>query len=97
MDLAKLIKGCVVILFTFVIANVNAQWVWQNPLPGTNYLNDVFFIDKNTGWAVGDVGAIIKTIDGGKSWESQICPSNLALYGVSFQDENHGIIVGGYI
>ena len=34
-------------------------------------LNGVFFIDERTGWAVGDLGAILHTRDGGKSWKTQ--------------------------
>lgn len=31
--------------------------------------NDVVFIDRETGWMVGDMGFIWKTVDGGKTWE----------------------------
>lgn len=35
------------------------------PLP----LHGVYFLDENTGWAVGDMGLILATTDGGKSWK----------------------------
>ena len=47
-----------------------AQWEWQNPLPQGNTLNSVYFTDASTGYAVGVVGTILKTIDGGATWTS---------------------------
>jgi photosystem II stability/assembly factor-like uncharacterized protein len=37
------------------------------PLP----LNGIFFINENTGWAVGEFGSILATTDGGKTWHVQ--------------------------
>ena len=45
-----------------------AGWFWQNPLPQGNTLQSVCFIDNNTGYAVGWLGTIIKTTDGGSNW-----------------------------
>ncbi len=45
-----------------------AQWTWQNPLPQGNTLKSVYFTNANTGYAVGNYGTIIKTIDGGEQW-----------------------------
>jgi photosystem II stability/assembly factor-like uncharacterized protein len=44
----------------------NAQRTRQ-PLP----LNGVFFVDETTGWAVGELGSILGTTDGGKTWKLQ--------------------------
>ena len=33
-------------------------------------INDVFFVDENRGWAVGDQGLILRTIDGGLNWQA---------------------------
>jgi photosystem II stability/assembly factor-like uncharacterized protein len=38
-----------------------------HPLP----LNGVFFLDDQQGWAVGEVGTILTTADGGKTWKVQ--------------------------
>ncbi|MCK4548296.1 MAG: hypothetical protein KAW17_12745, partial [Candidatus Eisenbacteria sp.] len=40
-------------------------WFWQNPLPQGNSLSDVCFTDANTGTAVGAIGTILRTTDGG--------------------------------
>ena len=45
------------------------QWVWQNPLPQGNTLQDFSFIDTNNGFAVGARGTILKTTDGGNNWQ----------------------------
>ncbi len=37
-------------------------------------LNRVYFIDKDTGWIVGEYGLILNTRDGGKTWVHQECP-----------------------
>ena len=34
-------------------------------------LNGVFFLDERTGWAVGELGVILTTADGGKTWRVQ--------------------------
>jgi len=39
----------------------------RQPLP----LNGVFFIDARQGWAVGEMGSILATGDGGRSWKVQ--------------------------
>jgi len=43
-------------------------WTELNPkVPRVDYLG-INFVNKDTGWAVGDLGALIKTTDGGTSW-----------------------------
>lgn len=48
------------------------RWVWQNPLPLGEGLSSAYFVDANTGWAVGNMGSIIKTTDGGVTWSLQL-------------------------
>lgn len=60
-------------------------------------LNDVCFVSPNRGWAVGDCGTILKTVDGGKSWTLRDAPTDANLYAVSFFDENYGLAVGGAV
>ena len=43
-------------------------WTELNPkVPRVDYLG-IHFVNKDTGWAVGDLGALIKTTDGGLNW-----------------------------
>ena len=65
-------------------------------------LYDIFFIDSLLGWAVGesgeaiDVGVIINTIDGGRSWQIQL-PETLILKAVYFSNNKHGCAVGSNV
>ena len=49
---------------TIAAGSSGRQWVWQNPLPQGNTLQDFSFIDTNNGFAVGARGTILKTTDG---------------------------------
>lgn len=42
-------------------------------------LNDVWAVDKNTVWAVGTPGTLIKTINGGETWEVVPTPSSKSI------------------
>ncbi|KAA3616691.1 MAG: T9SS C-terminal target domain-containing protein [Calditrichaeota bacterium] len=72
---------------------------WQNQ--GNIHVNyrAVQFIDENTGWAAGNVGvsagAILKTDDGGISWQPQTISEWPAFYGMQFLNVNTGYAVGG--
>jgi len=49
---------------TIAAGSSSRQWVWQNPLPQGNTLQDFSLVDTNTGFAVGARGTILKTTDG---------------------------------
>jgi photosystem II stability/assembly factor-like uncharacterized protein len=70
------------------------QWQWQNPLPQGNTLNDVFLIDQNHVWAVGDAGTILYSGDGGHSFEPMNYPSHANLSSVKFLNDDVGMIAG---
>ncbi len=72
-------------------------WEWQNPKPTGQRLNDVKFINSTTGWAVGNGGTILHTINGGISWTFQSSGRVADLYQVSFIDSNQGWIAGDHI
>jgi photosystem II stability/assembly factor-like uncharacterized protein len=59
-------------------------------------LRDVFFHDSRRGWAVGDRGVVLRTVDGGRSWNRVRVPVTASLASIFFVDERHGWIVGGY-
>jgi len=57
-------------------------------------LLDVYFLDADLGWAVGEAGVIIHTTDGGATWIQQDSDTNVDLNGVSFCDANNGCVAG---
>ncbi|MEO6694642.1 MAG: YCF48-related protein [Ignavibacteria bacterium] len=90
-------SSIIIILLCFVSANSiysQSNWFWQQPLPTGNFLWAVDFININTGYAVGTVGTVMKTTNGGLNWELKNTPNTL-LYGTSFVDENLGFAVSG--
>lgn len=74
---------------------------WDVHLPGPmaaiESLNDVFFSDDQTGWAVGKNGVIIHTSDGGQNWQTQDSGTNKNLSAITFIDAQAGWITGGGI
>lgn len=60
----------------------------------TAFLNEVFFISPQIGWAVGSSGEVIKSTDGGASWTPQNSGSTSSLLTVHFVDATTGWIGG---
>ena len=59
-------------------------------------LFNVFFLDAQNGWAVGEYGTIIHTGDGGKTWAKQIEPKDALYNNVFFADPQTGWVVGEF-
>jgi len=70
------------------------SWDVQTLPTGTGKLNDVYFIDINTGWACGDGGTIVHTENGGSSWQRQNTGVSDNLQGIYFVNINNGWAVG---
>ncbi|WP_371189239.1 WD40/YVTN/BNR-like repeat-containing protein [Thalassotalea maritima] len=70
----------------------------QQEVPTQSTITKLFFIDENIGWAVGHDSLILKTQDGGITWQLQNFKPDLQrpLFDVYFVDENQGIAVGAY-
>ncbi len=86
------------ILFCFTISySQGLQWTWQNPTPQGNDLYSVHAISTTTVVAVGEVGSIIRTTNGGSTWtliKSGYCGSDATLYDVYFPTSTIGYAVG---
>ncbi|HKS11820.1 MAG TPA: YCF48-related protein, partial [Pseudomonas sp.] len=60
-------------------------------------LQDVQFVDPQTGWAVGSGGTLLRSRDQGKTWHKVQAPLGAAhLMGLDFNDPGHGCVAGGY-
>ena len=69
-------------------------WTQQYTCQDDITLSSVFFSDNDHGWSVGSKGLILKTDDGGQSWESKIYDDDNLLKVVAFSDSNNGFIFG---
>ncbi len=80
---------------------------WKLSMGGVSDLQDVKFVDKQHGWAVGATclllgpcpGAILRTVDGGRTWSYLEYPDpkdSGYFNGVDFVDENEGWVAGRY-
>ena len=72
----------------------DSQWTKQSPMPTGFALQDVDMVSPNEAWAVGDVGTILHTTDGGVSWGRQASGTQVDLTAVRFKDTLHGWALG---
>lgn len=76
----------------FYCISVYSQWEWSNPLPQGNTLKEIFFLDQNTGYIVGNKGSLLKTTNGGDSFELIDVGTDEDLNGVYFLNDQLGFI-----
>lgn len=94
------VKYFIIFLCSFFLICIRTYsrdgWVWQNPIPQGNELNDLYLFDENKMIAVGGAGTIIKTTDGGLSWkvDHNVAGVSYCLRSVHFIDKNYGWAVG---
>jgi photosystem II stability/assembly factor-like uncharacterized protein len=72
------------------IATKSAKESWKpSPLPPGGLLRSSFFINEKLGWAVGELGNIQHTYDGGKTWQMQKSGGNrTAVLSIHTRSEN---------
>ncbi|MEJ5263513.1 MAG: YCF48-related protein, partial [Ignavibacterium sp.] len=69
-------------------------WFWSNPLPQGNDLNSISFVDQNNAFIFGNYGTMLKSGDGGNTWQflQPFRPKKLS--SVYFVNQNIGYGVG---
>lgn len=83
------IISIIFLLVTLLNENSYSQSGWTIQNSGTfENLNDIKFIDINTGWAVGNAGVVLKTTNGGTNWVSIYTGYNLSNYSLQLLTEN---------
>jgi len=71
---------------------------WQKQISGTTEdLNDVAVLNQTTAVVVGNNGTILKTTDSGFSWVAKDGGGTFKFNGVSFRDEQNGMIIGNQV
>ncbi len=70
----------------------------QQQVPTRTMLTGVFFHDRNLGWAVGHDSAILRTTDGGVTWElvNWAPEDETPFFDVWFSDADNGVVIGAY-
>ncbi len=62
-------------------------WCWANPGTSGNQINSVAFANGQTGWKATALGEILKTTDGGRSWQLQLVDRSRYMRNLVAQDE----------
>lgn len=84
------------IIFFLSIQVVTAQLNWNKVNPSTaDYFSDIHAFDANKAIAVGSLGAIWGTTDGGATWNPRLSPISDDLNGIFFYNASIGWIVAG--
>ncbi len=89
------------LLFTFVLlmpgmVSFSQGWEWKNPLPQGNNIFSTWVTDENTAFLVGDYGTIMRTKDGGNTWDYYNCNTTAHFNAVTFADDMTGYVGGHY-
>lgn len=85
------------IIFILFFSNCISQTGWVVHSTQTNkVINDIYFVDANTGWVVGD-SVVAKSTNGGINWIPQFVDfsGRLLLNSVKFLNQNTGFAGGG--
>jgi photosystem II stability/assembly factor-like uncharacterized protein len=72
----------------------HSGWLWGDPTPQGNTLNDVAFAGAR-GFAVGELGTVLRSEDGGNTWTGLPSGSQADLTQVQEVDPNTVIVGGG--
>ena len=96
--LALIVLAAAALVALPAVAHAAGSWRAQDPGSATGTaLISVSFPDSTHGWAVGDLGTIMHTTDGGTTWTAQHSGilDGTMLSSVDFIDVDHGWVVGG--
>jgi len=82
-----------------ILISTDGGETWnQADVPTRANLTGVYFHDRNLGWAVGHDSVILRTDDGGVTWERMYwAPEDEApFFDVWFSDASNGVAIGAY-
>jgi photosystem II stability/assembly factor-like uncharacterized protein len=77
-----------------ILTTTNGGDTWITNTQITESLFNIDFLDANTGIAVGDIGTIVKTTDGGQNWEYKTGGPAPEYRGAFFTTRSTGVLVG---
>lgn len=82
------------------IASGLGSWNLLATLPGIAVVHDISFVSAKVGYAAGEHGLVLKTIDGGKTWNSVMSIDNAYSYywyGIQALSEQELVVSGTYL
>ncbi|MBS1492895.1 MAG: T9SS type A sorting domain-containing protein [Bacteroidetes bacterium] len=88
-------KKTLFILFVLISSYSFAQNGWFLQYTTQYPINNIYFLNENTGWACGDSGFVAKTTNGGLNWIGQYSPIRVCYKSIHFINENTGWVAGG--
>lgn len=85
-------------LFLLTVLQINIFSAWYTQQSGvTTTLNSVCFVSLTNGFAAGDNGVILKTVDKGASWQRMNSGTSNHLYCIKFLNQQTGFACGDNI
>ncbi|HMS33383.1 MAG TPA: YCF48-related protein [Ignavibacteria bacterium] len=92
----KKIKHSFTIIFFLFAAISFSQEIWQSQYSGvTSKLYDIYFLNSNIGFIVGDSSVILKTTNAGADWNRISVGTDHPFRSIYFPNQNTGYIGGG--
>ncbi len=92
----KKIKFNLIIIFFLFAAFCFSQNGWQSQYSGvTSKLYDIFFLNSNTGFVVGDSSVILRTTNAGANWNRISVGTDHPFRSIYFPNQYTGYIGGG--
>ena len=85
-------KKIVTLLYLLLVIPIYSQWIQQ--ATSSQSLNDIHCINENNVVAVGNIGTILKTTDGGTTWVQKASGTTHNLIKIQFTGVNVGYAIG---
>ena len=78
-----------------IISSLDGGASWFKPVAFyPKWLRSLKFADSLTGWACGDGGTMLKSTDGGFTWNASTSPTSADLWKITFTDVHHASCAG---
>ena len=77
-----------------IVRTTDGGSTWETVFFYDEALFSIDFTGGGVGYAVGDQGTVVQTLDDGESWQELESTVNTALRGIDFSSESTGIVVG---
>lgn len=77
-----------------ILHTTDGGQTWEVQQKYNSCLMSVHFVSKLHGWAVGENGTIVTTLNGGGAWTAQTAGTGYTLNDVDFVDDSYGWIAG---